>query len=406
MLDKSKQNLAKIFEAAEAVENSYAEKFGDIVFEMGLYADRINALLSVLQPTTPIANVFIAPDFAERLGKARAELLEKEILALIADPDRLERMNITSTDAQTYMDFISDKYLSQDFLKAGIITDVERDLLLRCYEQLHPENAEKMDTFLNPIIQDGNHAEDICNIKYISYSAPEYYKTVIFACLPELIIEDYNCSPPQHYSPSNHALSVNLDLAGNGINDSSGSYFTFFHELGHGIDHAINGFNGNSSDALLGMIETDVYRIIQKEIAAQFPPKPTTEQIEQMSLILESLKNSGTTITDTSLDIIRNDVIKEFQIQLSTPSINGVASDVYGGVTNNSITDYFGHFGKNYWYDTTGNATGLQNMEFFAGNFAINVTGYQDQAKSVNTYFPTATTEMESIIKNKAGEIK
>jgi hypothetical protein len=73
-LEKGKDDIDKMFTAAEEVENEYAEKFEGVAFEMGLYADRINALLSVLQPVVPLAsntNPFAAPDFEQRLEKAK-----------------------------------------------------------------------------------------------------------------------------------------------------------------------------------------------------------------------------------------------------------------------------------------------------------------------------------------------
>ena len=75
-LDISKQNLAKIFEAAEEVENDYAEKCGNVAFEMELYTDRINALLSVLH-RGPVLNAFIAPAFAKRLEAVVAKINEQ-----------------------------------------------------------------------------------------------------------------------------------------------------------------------------------------------------------------------------------------------------------------------------------------------------------------------------------------
>ena len=92
--------------------------------------------------------------------------------------------------------------------------------------------------------------------------------------------------------------------------------------------------------------------------------------------------------------------------------INGLASDVYGGITNNTITDNYGHYPDNlgdpynYWYDDNGNATGAQNREFFADNFAVNVTGYQAPSESALKYFPTATVSMEELIGNAAGKIR
>jgi hypothetical protein len=49
---------------------------------MGLYADRINALRDVLRPVGPVANVFAAPGFADRLNAAVAKINEQEVATL------------------------------------------------------------------------------------------------------------------------------------------------------------------------------------------------------------------------------------------------------------------------------------------------------------------------------------
>jgi hypothetical protein len=66
----------------EQVENDYAAKFGNVAFEIGLYADRINALRDVLRPFGPVANVFAAPDFEERLNAAVAKINEQDAVRL------------------------------------------------------------------------------------------------------------------------------------------------------------------------------------------------------------------------------------------------------------------------------------------------------------------------------------
>jgi hypothetical protein len=79
-LDRGKQDVNAIFEAAEQVETDYAAKFADVAFEMSMFADRITALAGVLRNPAPelAANPFAAPDFAERLEQAKIDLLKKE----------------------------------------------------------------------------------------------------------------------------------------------------------------------------------------------------------------------------------------------------------------------------------------------------------------------------------------
>jgi len=309
---------------------------------------------------------------------------------------------------------ISELWRGKDITK---VLASHRDLLVSYYETRYPENAKKMDDFLKPVAKDSKHAVDVQNIKYLAYAAPEHYQNTMFKYLPEISIVDYAWAGTQHYHPEytgsyndkdghpSRSLVVNLGTS-KGLEDKSGAYFTFYHEIGHGVDNAMNRFSGNTSDALFGKLEYDTYIVIAAEIKAQFPPNPTRKQMEQMEEILNSLKPNGTILTDRHLIAIRNTVVAEFRTKLSNPKNNGVASDVYEGITNNNVTDNWGHYSidPNYWFDASWNATGAQNREFFAGNFAINITGYQDAITSVSTYFPKATAEMEIIIQTEANK--
>ena len=78
-LNRGKNDINKIFDTAEQVENDYAKKFGDIAFEMGLYAERIKALRDVLKtPTGSTINAFNLSDFETRLSEAIYRLNENE----------------------------------------------------------------------------------------------------------------------------------------------------------------------------------------------------------------------------------------------------------------------------------------------------------------------------------------
>jgi len=87
VLDDSKNDIYSIFEAAQQVENEYAKKFGDIAFEMNLYADRINALCGVLKnPGGAVTSAFDLPviDFQSKLNAAIYAQNEQEAAKLAA----------------------------------------------------------------------------------------------------------------------------------------------------------------------------------------------------------------------------------------------------------------------------------------------------------------------------------
>ncbi|MCL2253805.1 MAG: hypothetical protein FWC09_05105 [Lachnospiraceae bacterium] len=297
---------------------------------------------------------------------------------------------------------IVDSYEGAD-LRAASYSDKNR--LVKYYEMIYPDRTTIMDNFLG---SQSIRSIDILNIKFIAYKSPERYQYVMFKYLPDISIATINEPGTQHYSPTNRAISVNLNSVTvppatqpYGAADGRGAYFTFFHELGHGMDHAMTGFNGNASNSLLTSIENDVYDNMRVEIEKLFPQTRTPQQENEINLIFESLKHTGAPLTDPFLDAIRTRVINEYSVKLANSSVNGTASDVYGGVTNNQINGGFGHWRVDYWYDTSGNVTGAQNREFFADNFATNVTGYEAPMISNAELFPTATIEMQNIIINE-----
>ncbi|MCL2253814.1 MAG: hypothetical protein FWC09_05150 [Lachnospiraceae bacterium] len=297
---------------------------------------------------------------------------------------------------------IVDSYEGAD-LQVASYSDKNR--LVKYYEMIYPDRTTIMDSFLG---SQSIRSIDILNIKFIAYKSPERYQYVMFKYLPDISIGSISHTDTQHYSPTNREIFVNLNQTIippatrlYGLAEGRGAYFTFFHELGHGIDHAMVGFNGNASIPLYAVIENDVYDNMRAEIEKHFPSTRTPQQENEINSILESLKRNGAPLANPILNRIRIQVEREFEKVKLAGDDNALASDVYGGITDNTIKGDWGHTKANYWYDTTGNATGAQNREFFAEFFAINITGYEAPAISAAELFPTATVEMENIIKNE-----
>jgi hypothetical protein len=421
VLGESQQDIQKLYDAAAEVEKYYAEKFENIAFEMSLYASRIKALRSVLQPPGSVANPFEAPDFGDRLEHVKREIVENEINVLIANPDKLEHFDFANRDVPAYIGYISDKYRGKDMFNPQnpLISDIERDLLVMCYEYLHPENSEKMNAFLGPVIQDGKYAKDIQNIKYLAYASPEPYSTILFNYLPQITIADYEWAGTQHYhnkgpgllprffpgiftnTDVHPALSVAINLA----DDPRGSYVTFFHELGHAMDDMMrkDGTFSRAGSGLQDLLYEDTYAKIEATI------KSIDSAPEVVRLVLESFKDGGIPVAIGSHEeSVRNDVIKEYRDNLVSDPYDSVIAgqsnqitDVLGGYTGNQLRlGGFGHE-NDYW-----NGTASQSSEFFAHYFCTKITEYDVKSNLMDDYFKESTEFLDRELADVADALR
>jgi len=384
-------------EIIDNVDTPFAKKMGEVLDEImtispedvrvtrndGITRGRQVSLYQMIMPTLKYSE--LQDDFRDML-KGKLKELKQE-------PSAKLKYVLVETIVKSYQ--------GAD-LQAATYSDKNR--LVKYYEMLYPDRTKVMNNFLGS--QDFRNI-DILNIKFLTYKAPEHYQQVIFKYMPNIKIATISQTGTQFYRGGKKAIYVDLDPS-RAMNQTRGAYFTFFHELGHGIDHAMNDFNNKQwgSTPLYASIENDVYNDMRAEIEKHFPQNRTAQQESEIDLILESLKHNGTPPTNRRLENIRTQVISDYTVKLADPAINGTASDVYGGVTNNNIHGGFGHWKENYWYNRKGVATGSQNKEFFADNFAANVTGYEAPKISNAERFPTATIEMENIIKNESSVIK
>ena len=429
-LYKSQNDTYKLFAAAEQVENEYAKKFEYIAFEMSLYVDRIKALLSVLQPPRPVTNVFDALGFGERLEKAKQEItkiLEKEIRDLIANPDKLEQLNLENYDTQAYIGFISDKYRGQNMFDSNVtnrISDIERDLLIMCYEYLHPENAKIMENFLKPISKDSNRAEDVQNIKYLSYASLEPYSTILFQYLPQITIAEYEYTGTQHYNPARPGIipdflpdnewhpgrSIAVNIVSEGLTDPRGPYVVFFHEVGHAMDDMLRkgGAFKRSSSGLQDILYEDTFAKIEAIIMG------IDQNDAVVKAVLESFKDGAAQLTVGSYEeSVRNDVVEKYRDALTgvlwdevLTGQSELVTDVLGGYTNNVLGRNIGGFAhdNDYWNDPKRDKP--QSSEFFAHYFSAQVTGYEVKDNYLNEYFKKSTDFLDGELINAAEELK
>ena len=401
-----RKDINILYDEAEQAESEYARMFGDVAFNMSLFAARIGAMCNLLQNGSPAINAcaFEALNFEQQLENLRMEIAEKDIKALVADPSKLDSLDVQNLDCQAFVDCICARYRGKDLFDPSpspIISDVERDLMIKCYEQLHPDEAKTIDEFLVPISECGGHGRQVQEIKYIAYASPDPCHSVFFKYLPQISIADHHVAGVQHANDYwIFGKSVYIDIDRVFDRDSSGylssvrrgGYGTLFHEIAHTIDYLMGGRSKELDDEIL----RDVNNGIRAEIECHFRRPLSAEDEASVSRILESLQKGNTTTGDPSLDVTRSKVVNYFNNVTLDGGANDTSADAYGGVTDNNISGTWTHFpssdGKSYWSDHQ------PSTEFFANAFSRRMTGYAEAQNSIKENLPEATRAFENMI--------
>ncbi len=319
--------------------------------------------------------------------------------AKIFDFSALDKANQDATVAIAATQFAASHILLKEAMKQAKLNYIEST------EEEHPEYKEKFDKYLK---DSGLSEEEIMDVKYIVYNAPEPYRTIYLEHLSEYKIAEYDTtanggSGGAWFNSGDNTIHLDGDQAT--YNCPGTPYETFFHESGHAIDDFENKFgyytgnykyNGKTLDDIL---VDDVRNNIRARVESRGLTDDEVDRIMR-SLNLtddasfESRKPAST--GDQGLDNIRDSIISEMRSDLQGYS-NSSASDVYGGVTNNVINGGFGHYGDNYWYSDNGNATGKQSRELWAEFFSAKMTNDTAQLKSIQEHFPEAYKAMEAM---------
>ena len=172
-----------------------------------------------------------------------------------------------------------------------------------------------MNKFLDPVIKDGSHIDDVINIKFISYKAAEPYKTILFHYLPKISIATYNETGTQRYTPEilfifGRSISISLDST-KASKDPRGAYYTFFHELGHAMDDMmkLDGVFNRANSGLQEIAKNDVYKNIDKMLSGKASGSDYNE-------IFNSIINNNASKLNAMQLKIYDEVIKKYEIML------------------------------------------------------------------------------------------
>lgn len=299
--------------------------------------------------------------------------------------------------------------------------NLEKVIEIVKYEDKHPDDAEKTSTFLSELEQ-----RDVIEIKYLMYTAEEPYRTVSLKYLDRFSIGGTEESGV--FKPSKDAVYFDIEKE---RNNSRGNYYTVFHEIMHAADyyHGIDqGYDGYFSDyykrgtkTLNDHMYEDAETHFRQELAniVQTTFKNIDEPEKQLMIdnVTNNLMNQDYYYGSlTPPERIINNKIREHYKEILNGAEHNTASDVYGGITNYTITGNYGHFDDDgnptdYWFEggiggpneervREPNREGI--AEYFGREMTEDGPKREDGLSSIDEYLPNSKKYMDEIFEEIA----
>lgn len=278
-------------------------------------------------------------------------------------------------------------------------------------------------------LENAGHTEDVANIKYIAYNAPQPYKNVFFGALAHFRLSGLHSKGAVYYASvfNRVLLSGEQSLA----QDARGPYTTFFHESAHAVDYTVTGGFAHALCFVPGVSYTAKYRhngrtlqeLIHQDVNEQLyaVARAETANLADASIIYRSLRYGEAAshawqalqgADKKRLGDARIKVIEHFRDQICDGAENEAASDIIGGVTNNRVTGKSYHHpvdgkwyhprGRYYWYLPFGIETHAVGRELFAEYFSYAMTRNEASLQSTKKNFPRATAAMDVLLEQLA----
>jgi len=277
------------------------------------------------------------------------------------------------------------------------------------------------------------HIYDRTRIMQIIVDAPEDYRNLFFEFADRINVR--NMSASGVFRTPRGTIDFNVSEDRNG---PKGSYFVFFHEIGHMIDWALvndrshlfsNSFftrQGSFSDTLFNALEKDVeskLRSLANELfgisnhppEGVFSPQVAEEQNTIKNKAISNIMAGNIVVAGPGLSSV-----EQFQLLLQNETNSALRgnsnsdrdehnmvnpSNVFGGITNNAVRGNWSHTRDNYWFDNSGNPTYRQNSEFFANHFAAAMLNDEQMLQNERDFFPEAMGVMDDIIIHMTSQI-
>ncbi len=454
--DTSYQELSRIFSDANQLDSSYATTFGELKTTFDFYKTYIGKMRDIMNNGPSAIYHYAVNSIFSTFNEAHNDVKRTiaEYLVQCAAGNEIELSHDDREFLEKYLEELTaDRYGGNSDVLA--MDEADRDMLITIYELLNEEDAENMNNFFLDMANDSSYdySDDIANIKYITYTAPEPYRSAFLNNLTNIGLGSYDHDTSvsaQHYSQDGGKIYVDFTGANVGMNDPRGPYTTFFHEMGHGIDDF--GYDGEAGGArmsdtylnsdglsLQDVARNDVEQHISNSIDNYINSynnlcKPediiNLSDTEKQQIIDEFMGQYSdvNNLPAGDMQNVYNEMVNRYggyEYNSTTPpycswtsgstyNVSGVyneaVSDVFGGYTNNTLGGYgYGHRKEddelisdyNYWYDSNGNETNKQSRELFAEYYSYNMVGTEPSINATENYFANSPDHIEEMLGGK-----
>ncbi|MBQ9867762.1 MAG: hypothetical protein IJM34_12160 [Lachnospiraceae bacterium] len=300
-------------------------------------------------------------------------------------------------------------------------SDEDMDALIEEFENEHPSVGEEFNRFLATDNNGLLSEDDIRNIKYLVYTAPEPYRSIFLSNLDSFLIHNIQeftgaDNGKAYFSTWLFNSGLTYDYPDSFGGDPRGPYTTFFHECGHSIDYYADQSNdwgyetGNYRYYSSGMgrnvtlwdtIEHDVYYNTNNphsvvSIAKGIIDSGGAGSGGNVDHVIDALRINNTGELCGEDLLLYNAICNEQRSNIgSNPPFEAV-SDVYGGVTHNAFRFGYGH-DNSYW------AFGPYKpaaKELWAEFFAYNMARDDEALANLREYFPESAALFDDYVNN------
>lgn len=261
----------------------------------------------------------------------------ENVLSGVYSPDRLHEYVEGLQNEEAANKYINALVSSKD--NVCDLSNEEKRQIIILYELYHKEYGEDLTNFIAPILENGYEKETI-DIKVISYTAPEPYRTLFLENVGdmEIIDVDIDDSVPQSYVGDN---KIKFD-----VEKWNGKYTTFFHECGHALDDMLveNGklsltYTKNGLH-LADLLEMDVRSSISKKVTEIMNREdvPAEDRSRMRRKIVEGIMNcyDKDYVEPVFSDEKTQDIYKLVVDEVKNDN-SACSSDIYGGFTGNLL---------------------------------------------------------------------
>ena len=356
---------------------------------------------------------------ADQLAKERRSLksLREGIEQIVQQYSRTEKSNLQDL-AKVIAQIAGSAGWRQDGRSGEELLNTpasEMDGYISSFEKEHPEDAERLNSYLaggqnNKLTQD-----DIRKIKYLVYTAEEPYRSAYLRNLDKFSIGNADLTDRgAYYSNGKVNYVYSNDKYDSFGNDPRGAFTVFFHESGHAMDDVANVSNKNGYDTdnftayseVIGKevsvreaIEYDVFynannphSVTSIAAAVCATGKSSAGASGSVENVIQAFKNgSSKGLSNDDLKLY-NSVRKQFESSVGSNKAQYEAvTDVYGGMTGNVLRTSNGYGHKtSYWNDPT-----MAGKELWAEYFSYNMSGSKENLEHLREYFPEAANVLE-----------